>query len=59
MPAWLIIVGSGIGAFVLLGGVIILAVLPELKPRRKKSWLAPPSGNQDGPSIPGEGSGGI
>lgn len=47
MPMWLTIVLSVMLGLGLIGGVLFLAIRPEVAARRKKSWWADPSGKTD------------
>ena len=47
MPTWLLVVFGVVGGLSIVAGVFVFAFLPELRPRPKSSWLAPPSGQVD------------
>jgi hypothetical protein len=47
MPTWSLVVLGGVGGALILAAVFVFAFLPELRPRAKKSRLAPPSGRVD------------
>lgn len=47
MPTWLVIALSAIGGLAVVGATVFLALMPELRARPKKSWMAKPSGNDN------------
>jgi hypothetical protein len=52
MPEWLEIPIGILAGLALVAGLFVLAIVPDLRPRRRKSWLANPSGAMDeAPSI--------
>jgi hypothetical protein len=47
MPTWSLVILGIVGGALIVAAVFVFAFLPELRPRAKKSSLAPPSGNVD------------
>jgi hypothetical protein len=47
MPEWLEIPIGILGGLALVAGMLVLAIAPELRARRRKRWLAAPSGAID------------
>jgi hypothetical protein len=47
MPEWLEIPIGILAGLALVAGLLVLAIMPDLRPRRRKSWLANPSGAMD------------
>src|SRR3954470_7548964 len=47
MPEWLEIPIGILGGLALVAGMLVLAITPELRARRRKRWLAAPSGAID------------
>ena len=44
MPEWLEIPIGILAGLTVVAGLLVLAIVPDLRPRRRKSWLANPSG---------------
>jgi len=44
MPEFLLTLLGIVGGLVVIAGALYLAVRPEFQPKRRKSWLAKPSG---------------
>jgi hypothetical protein len=47
MPEWLEIPLGILAGLALVAGMLVLAIAPDLRARRRKSWLADPSGQRD------------
>jgi hypothetical protein len=47
MPEWLEIPIGILAGLALVAGLLVLAIAPDLRARRRKSWLAAPSGAVD------------
>jgi len=47
MPEWLEIPLGILAGLALVAGMLVLAIAPDLSARRRKSWLADPSGQRD------------
>jgi hypothetical protein len=49
MPEFVLTLLGIVGGALVIAGALYLAVRPELRPKRRKSWLARPSGEPHGP----------
>jgi hypothetical protein len=47
MPEWLEIPIGILAGLALVAGLLVLAIMPDLRLRRRKSWLADPNGAMD------------
>src|SRR3954469_16801919 len=47
MPEWLEIPIGILAGLAVVAGLLVLAIVPDLRPRRRKSWLANPNGAMD------------
>jgi hypothetical protein len=45
MPTWLLFVLGVAAGLAVLAGIVVLVIRAESRPKRNKSWLAPPSGD--------------
>jgi hypothetical protein len=54
MPDWVLIALGTLAGLTIVCGVLLFAIRRELGALGKKRWLAPPSGREDGQTIPGE-----
>ena len=47
MPEWLEIPIGILAGLAVVAGLLVLAIMPDLRPRRRKSWLASPNRAMD------------
>src|SRR5215213_4334707 len=47
VPEWLEIPIGILAGLAVVAGLLVLAIVPDLRPRRRKSWLANPNGAMD------------
>jgi hypothetical protein len=47
MPEWLEIPIGILAGLAVVAGLLVLAIVPDLRPRRRKSWLADSNGAMD------------
>ena len=55
MPEFVLTLLGIVGGLIIIAGALYLAVRPEFQPKRRKSWLAKPSGEPHNAGAFGSG----